>query len=83
MLLLSNGLNSHSTIRSVSCFFTSCKLSCLSSVQLSVSGLFKDLDLQLLQPMSLTLMHSSTPLANDSTISLDPMEISAFKLKLR
>ncbi|XP_077953739.1 alpha-mannosidase 2x-like isoform X2 [Gasterosteus aculeatus] len=51
--------------------------------QLSVSGLFKDLDLQLLQPMSLTLMHSSTPLANDSTISLDPMEISAFKLKLR
>uniref|UniRef100_A0AAQ4QQ79 Alpha-mannosidase n=1 Tax=Gasterosteus aculeatus aculeatus TaxID=481459 RepID=A0AAQ4QQ79_GASAC len=51
--------------------------------QLSISGLFKDLDLQLLQPMSLTLMHSSTPLANDSTISLDPMEISAFKLKLR
>uniref|UniRef100_A0AAQ4QP25 Alpha-mannosidase n=1 Tax=Gasterosteus aculeatus aculeatus TaxID=481459 RepID=A0AAQ4QP25_GASAC len=51
--------------------------------QLSVSELFKDLDLQLLQPMSLTLMHSSTPLANDSTISLDPMEISAFKLKLR
>ncbi|XP_037307901.2 alpha-mannosidase 2x isoform X1 [Pungitius pungitius] len=51
--------------------------------QLSVSGLFKDVDLQLLQPMSLTLMHSSTPLANDSTISLDPMEISAFKLKLR
>ncbi|XP_051807861.1 alpha-mannosidase 2x isoform X2 [Acanthochromis polyacanthus] len=51
--------------------------------QLSVSGLFKNLDLQLLQPMSLTLMHSSTPLANDSTISLDPMEISAFKLKLR
>uniref|UniRef100_A0A673BU49 Alpha-mannosidase n=1 Tax=Sphaeramia orbicularis TaxID=375764 RepID=A0A673BU49_9TELE len=51
--------------------------------QLNVSGLFKNLDLQLLQPMSLTLMHSSTPLANDSTISLDPMEISAFKLKLR
>uniref|UniRef100_A0A7N9AMD7 mannosyl-oligosaccharide 1,3-1,6-alpha-mannosidase n=1 Tax=Mastacembelus armatus TaxID=205130 RepID=A0A7N9AMD7_9TELE len=51
--------------------------------QLSVSGLFKNLDLQLLQPMSLTLMHSSTPLANDSTISLDPMEISTFKLKLR
>ncbi|TMS05835.1 Alpha-mannosidase 2x [Larimichthys crocea] len=51
--------------------------------QLSVSGLFKNLDLQLLQPMSLTLMDSSTPLANDSTISLDPMEISAFKLKLR
>ncbi|KAF1387016.1 hypothetical protein PFLUV_G00100890 [Perca fluviatilis] len=51
--------------------------------QLSVSGLFKSLDLQLLQPMSLTLMHSSAPLANDSSISLDPMEISAFKLKLR
>ncbi|XP_060932125.1 alpha-mannosidase 2x isoform X2 [Limanda limanda] len=51
--------------------------------QLSVSGLFKNLDLQLLQPMSLTLMHSGTPLANDSAISLDPMEISAFKLKLR
>lgn len=51
--------------------------------KLSVSNLFKNVDLQLLQPMSLTLMHSSMPLANDSTISLDPMEISAFKLKLR
>nr|XP_043892060.1 alpha-mannosidase 2x isoform X3 [Solea senegalensis] len=51
--------------------------------QLSISGLFKNLDLQLLQPMSLTLMHSGSPLANDSTVSLDPMEISAFKLKLR
>uniref|UniRef100_A0A8D3CEG5 Alpha-mannosidase n=1 Tax=Scophthalmus maximus TaxID=52904 RepID=A0A8D3CEG5_SCOMX len=51
--------------------------------QLSVSGLFRDLDLQLLQPMSLTLMHPGTPLANDSSLSLDPMEISAFKLKLR
>ncbi|KAI4826042.1 hypothetical protein KUCAC02_021698 [Chaenocephalus aceratus] len=50
---------------------------------LSVSGLFQTLDLQLLQPMSLTLMHPSTPLTNDSSISLDPMEISAFKLKLR
>uniref|UniRef100_A0A4W6EGH1 Alpha-mannosidase n=1 Tax=Lates calcarifer TaxID=8187 RepID=A0A4W6EGH1_LATCA len=38
---------------------------------------------KLLQPMSLTLMHAGTPLANDSTISLDPMEISVFKLKLR
>uniref|UniRef100_A0A8C7XYG9 mannosyl-oligosaccharide 1,3-1,6-alpha-mannosidase n=1 Tax=Oryzias sinensis TaxID=183150 RepID=A0A8C7XYG9_9TELE len=51
--------------------------------QLNVSSLFKNLDLQLLQPVSLTLMYSSTPLANHSTISLDPMEISAFKLKLR
>uniref|UniRef100_A0AAX7SL55 mannosyl-oligosaccharide 1,3-1,6-alpha-mannosidase n=1 Tax=Astatotilapia calliptera TaxID=8154 RepID=A0AAX7SL55_ASTCA len=51
--------------------------------QLSVSALFKNLDLQLLQPMSLTLMHSGTPLANNTTITLDPMEISAFKLKLR
>uniref|UniRef100_A0A3Q2DSS8 mannosyl-oligosaccharide 1,3-1,6-alpha-mannosidase n=1 Tax=Cyprinodon variegatus TaxID=28743 RepID=A0A3Q2DSS8_CYPVA len=51
--------------------------------RLGVWSLFKNLDLQLLQPMSLTLMHSSMPLANDSTISLDPMEISAFKLKLR
>uniref|UniRef100_A0A669F496 Alpha-mannosidase n=1 Tax=Oreochromis niloticus TaxID=8128 RepID=A0A669F496_ORENI len=34
-------------------------------------------------PMSLTLMHSGTPLANNTTITLDPMEISAFKLKLR
>ncbi|KAF3854632.1 hypothetical protein F7725_022687 [Dissostichus mawsoni] len=54
-----------------------------SQGQLSVSGLFRTLDLQLLQPMSLTLMHPSTPLTNDSSISLDPMEISAFKLKLR
>ena len=51
--------------------------------QLAVSELFRNLDLHLLQPMSLTLMHSATPLANDSTISLDPMEISAFKIKLR
>ncbi|XP_061533570.1 alpha-mannosidase 2x isoform X1 [Phycodurus eques] len=51
--------------------------------QLNISSLFKNLDLQLLQPMSLTLMYSSPPLANHSTVSLDPMEISAFKLKLR
>ncbi|KAM9854980.1 alpha-mannosidase 2x [Aulostomus maculatus] len=50
--------------------------------QLSIMGLFKNLDLQLLQPISLTLMHPGTPLANDSTVSLQPMEISAFKLKL-
>lgn len=51
--------------------------------QLSVSGLLKNLDVQLLQPMSLTLMYSSPPLANESTISLDPMEMATFKLKLR
>ncbi|XP_043980945.1 alpha-mannosidase 2x [Gambusia affinis] len=51
--------------------------------RLSVSDLFKNVDLQLLQPMSLTLMHSSRPLANDSIITLEPMEISTFKLKLR
>ncbi|XP_077452238.1 alpha-mannosidase 2x isoform X1 [Stigmatopora argus] len=51
--------------------------------QMNVSGLFKNLDLQLLQPTSLTLMYSSPPLANTSTVSLDPMEISTFKLKLR
>lgn len=63
-------------------FFSEALLLCLP-VQLSVSALFKNLDLQLLQPMSLTLMHSGTPLANNTTITLDPMEISAFKLKLR
>ncbi|XP_057692504.1 alpha-mannosidase 2x isoform X2 [Corythoichthys intestinalis] len=51
--------------------------------QMNVSALFKNLDLQLLQPMSLTLMYSSPPLANTSAVSLDPMEISTFKLKLR
>uniref|UniRef100_A0A674PAJ6 mannosyl-oligosaccharide 1,3-1,6-alpha-mannosidase n=1 Tax=Takifugu rubripes TaxID=31033 RepID=A0A674PAJ6_TAKRU len=51
--------------------------------QLTVSRLFKNLDLQLLQPMSLTLMYSSPPLANESTVTLDPMEITTFKLKLR
>lgn len=50
--------------------------------QLSVSGLFRGLDLQLLQPMSLSLMHSQPPLSNDSSVSLEPMEISAYKLKL-
>lgn len=54
----------------------------LLSLQLTVSRLFKNLDLQLLQPMSLTLMYSSPPLANESTITLDPMEITTFKLKL-
>nr|XP_057932040.1 alpha-mannosidase 2x isoform X2 [Doryrhamphus excisus] len=51
--------------------------------QLNISSLFKNVDVQLLQPTSLTLMYSSPPLANHSTVSLDPMEISAFKLKLR
>uniref|UniRef100_A0A4W6ED54 Alpha-mannosidase n=1 Tax=Lates calcarifer TaxID=8187 RepID=A0A4W6ED54_LATCA len=55
----------------------------LHRLALDCGRLFKNLDLQLLQPMSLTLMHAGTPLANDSTISLDPMEISVFKLKLR
>uniref|UniRef100_A0A8C7JUH7 Alpha-mannosidase n=1 Tax=Oncorhynchus kisutch TaxID=8019 RepID=A0A8C7JUH7_ONCKI len=49
---------------------------------LGVSSLFRNLDLQLLQPVSLSLMYSSPPLANDSSISLEPMEISAFRLKL-
>ncbi|XP_062317922.1 alpha-mannosidase 2x isoform X1 [Osmerus eperlanus] len=51
--------------------------------QLSVSGLFRNVDVQLLQPMSLSLMYPGTALANDSLISLEPMEISTFKLKLR
>uniref|UniRef100_A0A671M2W4 mannosyl-oligosaccharide 1,3-1,6-alpha-mannosidase n=1 Tax=Sinocyclocheilus anshuiensis TaxID=1608454 RepID=A0A671M2W4_9TELE len=50
--------------------------------QLSISGLFRGLDLQLLQPMSLSLMHSQPPLSNDSSINLEPMEISTYKLKL-
>lgn len=56
---------------------------CVLPLQLSVSGLFRNLEVQLLQPVSLTLMHSSAPLANDSAVSLEPMELSAFKLKLR
>ena len=48
-----------------------------------MSGLLRGLDLQLLQPMSLTLMHGTPPLAHDSSVSLNPMELSAFKLKLR
>ncbi|KAL0968420.1 hypothetical protein UPYG_G00266640 [Umbra pygmaea] len=51
--------------------------------QLSVSSVFRNLDLQLLQPVSLSLMYSSPPLANESSVSLEPMEISAFRLKLR
>uniref|UniRef100_A0A9J8C2Z2 mannosyl-oligosaccharide 1,3-1,6-alpha-mannosidase n=1 Tax=Cyprinus carpio carpio TaxID=630221 RepID=A0A9J8C2Z2_CYPCA len=50
--------------------------------QLSISGLFRGLDLQLLQPMSLSLMHPQPPLSNDSIINLEPMEISTYKLKL-
>ncbi|XP_061825941.1 alpha-mannosidase 2x isoform X2 [Nerophis lumbriciformis] len=51
--------------------------------QLNISSLFKDVELQLLQPTSLTFMYSSPPLANHSIVSLNPMDISAFKLKLR
>uniref|UniRef100_A0A672PB31 mannosyl-oligosaccharide 1,3-1,6-alpha-mannosidase n=1 Tax=Sinocyclocheilus grahami TaxID=75366 RepID=A0A672PB31_SINGR len=42
----------------------------------------KTFTFQLLQPMSLSLMHSQPPLSNDSSINLEPMEISAYKLKL-
>ena len=59
-----------------------CFLCVLPSVQLSVSSLFRGLDLQLLQPTSLSLLYSGTPLANDSTVTLDPMEISTYKLKI-
>ncbi|XP_036431787.1 alpha-mannosidase 2x isoform X2 [Colossoma macropomum] len=51
--------------------------------KLAVSALFRGLDLQLLQPMSLTLMYSAAPLSNSSIISLEPMELSTFKLRLR
>uniref|UniRef100_A0A8C9SXX2 Alpha-mannosidase n=1 Tax=Scleropages formosus TaxID=113540 RepID=A0A8C9SXX2_SCLFO len=45
--------------------------------------LLQSLDVHLLQPMSLSLMFSSTPLTNTSVIHLDPMEISTFRIKLR
>ncbi|XP_041966590.1 LOW QUALITY PROTEIN: alpha-mannosidase 2x [Alosa sapidissima] len=51
--------------------------------QLTMSSLFRGLDLQLLQPTSLSLLYPGTPLANDSAITLEPMEISTYKLKLR
>ncbi|XP_048886502.1 alpha-mannosidase 2x isoform X2 [Brienomyrus brachyistius] len=51
--------------------------------RLAVSSLFQGLDLQLLQPMSLSFMYSGMPLANTSILRLDPMEISTFRLKLR
>ncbi|XP_076847855.1 alpha-mannosidase 2x isoform X3 [Brachyhypopomus gauderio] len=50
--------------------------------KLTVSSLFRSLNLHLLQPMSLTLMHAGTPLSNASTITLEPMELVTFKLKL-
>lgn len=50
--------------------------------KLTVSGLFRGLDLQSLQPMSLTLMYAGTPVSNSSTISLEPMELSTYKIKL-
>ncbi|XP_066523680.1 alpha-mannosidase 2x isoform X2 [Hoplias malabaricus] len=50
--------------------------------KLAVSTLFRGMDLHLLQPMSLSLMYSSSPISNSSIISLEPMELSAFKLKL-
>ncbi|XP_063052650.1 alpha-mannosidase 2x [Engraulis encrasicolus] len=51
--------------------------------QVSVSSLFRGLDLQLLQPTSLSLLYGGAPLANDSSVTLEPMEISTYKLKLR
>ncbi|KAG9352329.1 hypothetical protein JZ751_020742 [Albula glossodonta] len=54
-----------------------------SQGKLAIAGLFQGLDLHLIQPVSLSLMYSSNPLSNSSHVKLDPMEISAFRLKLR
>ncbi|XP_064192799.1 alpha-mannosidase 2x isoform X3 [Anguilla rostrata] len=51
--------------------------------KLAVAGLFQGLDVHLIQPMSLSLMYAGAPLSNGSHVSLDPMEISTFRLKLR
>ncbi|XP_026883527.2 alpha-mannosidase 2x isoform X1 [Electrophorus electricus] len=50
--------------------------------KLAVAALFRGLDLQLLQPMSLTLMHAGTPLSNGSAVALEPMELATFKIQL-
>nr|XP_015199115.1 PREDICTED: alpha-mannosidase 2x isoform X2 [Lepisosteus oculatus] len=51
--------------------------------KLSLSGLFQALDVQSVQPMSLSLMYAGTPLSNGSLIKMDPMEISTFKIRFR
>uniref|UniRef100_A0A8C1MSC4 Alpha-mannosidase n=1 Tax=Cyprinus carpio TaxID=7962 RepID=A0A8C1MSC4_CYPCA len=50
--------------------------------QVSVLGGKTTFTKNTLYPMSLSLMHSQPPLSNDSSINLEPMEISAYKLKL-
>uniref|UniRef100_A0AAY5EYP0 Alpha-mannosidase n=1 Tax=Electrophorus electricus TaxID=8005 RepID=A0AAY5EYP0_ELEEL len=57
-------------------------LLCAPCLQLAVAALFRGLDLQLLQPMSLTLMHAGTPLSNGSAVALEPMELATFKIQL-
>ncbi|KAG8575395.1 hypothetical protein GDO81_009541 [Engystomops pustulosus] len=54
-----------------------------SQGKLSLGGLFTGLEVGLMQSMSLTLMYSLAPHSNSSnpTLSMDPMEISTYRLR--
>ncbi|XP_040270048.1 alpha-mannosidase 2x isoform X2 [Bufo bufo] len=54
-----------------------------SQGKLSLGGLFMGLEVGLMQAMSLTLMYSLAPHSNNSnpTLSMDPMEISTYRLR--
>uniref|UniRef100_A0A8C4XHQ1 Alpha-mannosidase 2x-like n=2 Tax=Erpetoichthys calabaricus TaxID=27687 RepID=A0A8C4XHQ1_ERPCA len=51
--------------------------------KLFLSGLFQNLDLLSIQPMTLSLMHDGPSLSNVSQIRMEPMEISSFRLRFR
>ncbi|XP_039628976.1 alpha-mannosidase 2x [Polypterus senegalus] len=51
--------------------------------KLFISGLFQNLDLLSIQPMTLSLMHDGPSLSNVSQIRMEPMEISSFRLRFR
>lgn len=54
----------------------------LSSAQVALGSLFRDLDVGFLQPTSLTLLYPLASPSNSTDVSLEPMEVATFRLRL-
>lgn len=52
------------------------------SPQVTLSSLFQGLDVGFLQPTSLTLLYPLGAPSNSTDVSLEPMEIATFRLRL-
>lgn len=52
------------------------------ALALALGSLFHGLDVTFLQPTSLTLLYPLASPSNSTDISLEPMEISTFRLRL-